>query len=325
MITGLHHTGLSVRDLDAAIAFYTSNQAFKVLYRREVADTEVNRTLLQLDNTAARAAFLEGSLGCLELFEFAATESLATPAREVYSAGIRHICLQTAISDAFYDGLLAAGAGSHARPSGLGTGNSYVYIRDPEGNLLELEGTPWAPAEVTRPWFAHTATVTPDINRLGVFYGMLTGIAVHRQGNFGPDRKFDIVGGLADSRFKGAWLRLANAELEFWQYQQPLTEAAERRNFATVGWNHLCFESDDIAADHARLTAQGVELHGPPHDFGNARVIFGRDPDGNIFEVLQPTGASVSTAGMLAEEEGRMVDAARTAYREGLSAPAMAN
>lgn len=316
MITGIHHTGLSVRDLDAAIAFYTQEHSFTLLYRFEVADNDANRKMLQLSNAGARGAFLHGVLGCLEIFEFAAERGGDALGRDVYTAGIRHICLQTGISDALFDGLLAAGASAHARPAGLGTGNSYAYIRDPEGNLLELEGTPWAPATATRPWFAHTALVTSDIERLSGFYAMLTGVGIHQRGSFGPDRKFDIVAGIENVQFKGAWLRLANAELEFWQYLQPETLSVARRNTAEIGWNHLCFESDDIDADHARLVAAGVELHGAPMKLGEARLAFGRDPDGNIFELLQPgPDAEVTIAAMLAQPDGRLIDAARTAFR----------
>jgi catechol 2,3-dioxygenase-like lactoylglutathione lyase family enzyme len=146
MITGLHHTGLVVSDLDAAIAFYTSQQAFAVASRFDLADTPENRAMLQLDDARARVAFLRGTLGAIELFEYAEAGHCADPGREVYSAGIRHICLQQDLSDSLYDGFVRAGAASHSRPSGLGTGNSYVYIRDPEGNIIELEGVPWAPA-----------------------------------------------------------------------------------------------------------------------------------------------------------------------------------
>lgn len=318
MIKGFHHAGLSVLDLEAAIEFYSQAHCFELLYRFEVADSLANRTMLQVENAAARAAFMRGTLGNLELFEFVAGGLIACPDRAVYAAGIRHICLQTEISDRLYDCLVASGASTHARPAGLGTGNSYVYIRDPEDNLIELEGTPWAPAGASRPWFAHAALVTPDIDRLTGFYAMLTGIDVHRRGSFGPDPKFDLVAGIPEVRFHGGWLRLANAELEFWQYDEPKTLPVERRSAVAPGWNHLCFESDDIAGDHARLAAQGVDLHGPPHDFGNAQVFFGRDPDGNIFEVLQPgEGATATASTMLADPEGAMVDAARIAIRGG--------
>ena len=325
MITGLHHVALSVRDLDAAIAFYTSEQAFTLLHSFELADTEDNRAMLQVDNAAARVAFLQGTLGCLELFAFECAAGQVAPEREVYSAGLRHVCLQTAISEDLYDSLLAVGATAHGRPAGLGTGNSYVYIRDPEGNLIELEGTPWAPADASRPWFAHMALVTPDVDALTRFYTMLTGVEIHQRGKFGPDDKFDVVAGIAGVRFEGAWSRLANAELEFWQYEHPATMPVQRRNAAAAGWSHLCFESDAIAADYARLNAQGVELHGPPHKCSNALVFFGRDPDGNIFEVLQPgNAAAVTVSAMLAEPQGSIVDAARIAFRNGVSTPTQA-
>lgn len=328
MITGLHHTALCVRDLDAAIGFFTSEQAFTPRTRFALADTAANRALLQLGDATARGALLQGSLGCLALYEFAELASADVPGREVFAAGIRHICLQTAISDRLYDSLVAAGASTHARPSGLGTGNSYVYIRDPEGNLIELEGTPWAPDAAVRPWFAHTALVTPDIERLTGFYAMLTGVDIHRNGSFGPDAKFDLVGGLSQARFHGAWLRLPNAELEFWQYLHPATTPAARRNAAAPGWNYLGFETDDIAADHARLSAQGVELHGPPDDFAGTSAFFGRDPDGNIFAVLQRGGTGgtggISVADLMAEPQGSSIETARTDYRRAGATPAPA-
>lgn len=327
MITGLHHTALCVRDLDAAIAFFTTQQAFALRSRFMLADTAGNRAMLQIGDATARAALMQSSLGCLALLEFAKTASADALARDVYAAGIRHICLQTAISDQLYDALLSAGASAHARPSGLGTGNSYVYIRDPAGNLIELEGTPWAPdaapGSAMRPWFAHTALVTPDIERLTWFYAMLTGVDIHARGSFGPGAKFDLVSGLSQARFHGAWLRLPNAELEFWQYLHPATTPASRRNAVAPGWNYLCFETDDVAADHARLIAQGVELHGPPDDFAGTSAFFGRDPDGNIFAVLQRGGTGgISVAGLMAEPQGRRIEAARTDYRRAEVTPA---
>jgi catechol 2,3-dioxygenase-like lactoylglutathione lyase family enzyme len=323
MIIGLHHTGLVVTDLDAAIAFYTTQQAFSVVSRFDLADTPENREMLELDDARARVAFLRGTLGAIELFEYAVPKHQGEPERQVYSAGIRHICLQQDLSDAMYDHFLAVGAASHARPSGLGTGNSYVYIRDPEGNIIELEGVPWAPAAADKPWFAHTAIVSPDMPRLLAFYAMLTGQEATRQGAFGPDPKFDRVAGIADVRFDGGWLRLSNAELEFWQYHQPQTTPAARRALNAPGWNHVCFESDDLDADYQRLLAQGMELHGTPQDVGSATVLFGRDPDGNVFELLQPAqGASLTVEAMMQEQQGLAVNIARSAWRERLAAGA---
>lgn len=321
MITGLHHTGLVVTDLDAAIAFYSRQQAFALVSRHALADTAENRAMLQLDDCRAQVAFLRGALGAIELFEYAAPTRQPVPAREVFSAGIRHICLQQDLSDGLYRGFMAAGAASHGPPSGLGTGNSYVYIRDPEANIIELEGVPWAPMPSERPWFAHTAIVSPDMPRLLAFYAMLTGQEATRRGAFGPDPKFDRVAGIANVRFDGAWLRLPNAELEFWQYHHPQTLPAARRDLSAPGWNHICFESDDLHADHARLLAHGIELHGPPLDMGTAIVLFGRDPDGNVFELLQPARPALRPADTSGHDAwGQTVAAARTAWRQRLAA-----
>jgi hypothetical protein len=86
---------------------------------------------------------------------------------------------------------------------------------------------------------------------------------------------------------------------------------------ASPGWNHLCFETDDIDGDHDRLSSGGVELHGPPAAFGEARVMFGRDPDGNVFELLQSatSGVRSSVAAFLSEPEGHAIDQARMAAR----------
>ena len=99
MITGLHHVGLSVLNLDAAIDFYTKQHAYNLSHRFDVEDNANNRAMLQLDNASARGAFLQGSLGCLELFEYACKPEMDQEDKAVYSAGIRHICLQSEISD----------------------------------------------------------------------------------------------------------------------------------------------------------------------------------------------------------------------------------
>ena len=314
MITGIHHTGLVVHDLDASIDFFIESADFEVASRFDLADTVVNRALFQLPDATGRTALLQGTLGCIELFEFVANAGRSFQRPEIFAAGIRHVCLQGGMDNVLFDRMVARGATAHAPLSGLGTGNLYAYIRDREGNVIEIEGVPWKPGEVTRAWYAHTAIVTPAIDRLSEFYAMVTGSPVHRRGSFGPDHKFDVVGGLHDARFHGAWLRAGNAELEFWQYLTPLTEAVPPRAMSDLGWNHVCFESDDIDSDIDRLRTAGVELHLPVSEFGNARVAFCRDPDGNVFELLQPNEqATLNVATLHAGRDATALRAAKSA------------
>ena len=322
MITGIRHTGLVVEDLDQAIEFYGICSAFSEVKRTRVEDTADNRKLLGIENAAAETVEMRGTLGGLVLTKFDVTAPGDDP-RHVYSAGIRHICLQTPISNTYYTAMCEAGAGTHSAPSGLGTGNSYVYIRDLEGNLLELEGTPWDP-QVERPWYAHTAIVTTDIDRLTAFYEKLMGAPIKRRGTFGPNDKFDRVSGLKDIKLHGAWMSVGHSDIEFWQYLNPPTETAPSRKYNEPGWNCLGLESDNIAADHARLVAMGVEVSPDITNRDDHAYFTGRDPDGNIFEVLQPSKNvdRLSIPQASADEEGAKIVAERSRIIAAMAAVA---
>lgn len=315
MITGVHHTGLVIRHLDAGITFFSQGADFKVISRSDVADTLANRTLFQAADATGRVALLKGTLGCIKLFEFAVNAGGTSRQPDIFEAGIRHICLQGGMDDTLFDRMVARGASAHAPMSGLGTGNLYAYVRDGEGNPIEIEGVPWKPSDVARAWYAHTAIVTPDIDRLSVFYAMVTGSFVHRRGTFGPDHKFDVVGGFRGARFHGAWIRAGNAELEFWQYATPLTEVAPRRVVTDPGWSHVCFERDDLDGDVERLRSAGVEFHAPIGEFGSARVSFCRDPDGNVIELVQADqGSAVTVVDRIETGDGPRLRAAKLSF-----------
>lgn len=286
MIKGLHHAGLSVANLDGAIQFYTTAHAFEVIARFHVSDRVDLRAMMAVGNSACEVALLRGPTGFLELFHFTNPAEPDGPP-EVYRAGLRHICLQAADGDWLYDAFVGAGAKSHARPSGLGTGNLYCYIRDPEDNVLELEGLPYAASVASPPWFAHIALVTPNIQRLSAFYSLVTGAPVHSTGHFGPEPKYDVVAGLNDIVFDGAWVKAGPLTLEFWQYHQPKTEPRPLVDASRLGWSHFALEVDDLDAEYQRLSVAGVHFHAAPMSNGAVRFVYGRDPDGTIFELLE--------------------------------------
>lgn len=283
MFSGIHHTGLSVRDLDAAIDYYCTAQAFETVARYRHPNMALAGSAS--DN---QVALLKGPTGFLELMHFAANKDATPKPFEVYEEGIRHVCLQDRDVDPFFDSHIDAGASWHARPSGLGTGALYAYIRDPEGNVLELEGVPWSSSVGVRPWYAHTALVTPDIARLSAFYERLTGIACHRRGSFGPNAKFDTVAGLKDIEFKGAWIQLPVGVVEMWEYTTPKTQVAPRGSIADLGWNHLSFEVEDLDAASAHLRDIGATEDLSQSESEIANSLYTRDPDGNVIELFQP-------------------------------------
>ncbi len=60
------------------------------------------------------------------------------------------------------------------------------------------------------------------------------------------------------------------------------------------GYSHFGVEVEDIAATYERLSAAGVRIHCPVIEFmgGGMKAAYCRDPDGNVFEIMQPGEAS---------------------------------
>ena len=55
------------------------------------------------------------------------------------------------------------------------------------------------------------------------------------------------------------------------------------------GYTHFGVEVDDIEATYEKLKAAGVRMHSPIISFngGTMRASYCRDPDGNVFEIMQ--------------------------------------
>lgn len=279
MIKDLHSVGLRVADLDAAIGFYETAGAFKVYERSDAITSAEFKT--------ARRAVLKGQSTFLELEECLADGEAKQTQRNVFDAGIRHMCLRYEDAEALMDDFIAADAKWHARPTDLGTGLDYAYIRDTEGNILELEGLPMMPPGVMKPWVDHAAIVTADLDELSRFYEMLLGSSLQRRETFGPAKPFDTVAGLEGIVFEGAWILFGLSRLEMWQYHTPETSPRASSESSELGWFQLCFEVDDLDAEVERLTAQGVtwvsdviESHAGRH-----RCLI--DVDGNKLKLLE--------------------------------------
>lgn len=141
----------------------------------------------------------------------------------------------------------------------------------------------------------HTSITTPDRDRLVAFYRDLLGFEVVSQsawsgGNAAADAIFD----LNDSAVKMAMLRTSNAFLEIFEFANPVGRPGEPdRPVCDQGVTHLCLCVTDIQSEFERLSAAGMRFHCPPQPAGGAgRATYGRDPDGNIVELIEPDPAS---------------------------------
>jgi glyoxylase I family protein len=137
----------------------------------------------------------------------------------------------------------------------------------------------------------HAAISTPDLDRAIVFWGHL-GFSVTREWEWQTGVEvIDALIDTPDSAARAALLEGLGTELELFEFAAPPQPSAtsEPRPVHHHGYTHLCFEVDAIDVDIDRLASVGMTFWGPPiEDRGGQQMIYGRDPDGNVIELVQP-------------------------------------
>jgi glyoxylase I family protein len=157
MITGIHHVAIVARDLDRLVTFYRD-----VLGLEEVAGMEWQRGSADVDqivgvkDSAARLVMMRLGNVMLEFFEYSSPAGQGTAAdRQPYHPGYAHLCLDVTDIESEYERLRSLGMTGHAPPPSpvLGMPMRAIYMRDPEGNIVELQEIydPQHPFYIKRP------------------------------------------------------------------------------------------------------------------------------------------------------------------------------
>ncbi|MBB5081460.1 VOC family protein [Nonomuraea endophytica] len=128
----VHHTSLSVADLDAQLAWYQH-----ALGLHEIVEE------YQLDEPAVRTVVLQSRSGVrLELIERAgATRSRAhtDPLDAASTLGFGHWAVSVRDLDTAFAAIVAAGGREVWPPAdAVRPGSRFAYVKDPEDNLIEL-------------------------------------------------------------------------------------------------------------------------------------------------------------------------------------------
>ena len=142
----------------------------------------------------------------------------------------------------------------------------------------------------------HVSISTNNFDEMLYFYRDLIGLPFStsydwEQGN----RPADLVVGLTDSSVRTALLRAGNTFVEIFQYLNPVgTNSIPNRPACDAGITHICFDVINVDDEYQRLRDAGIEFHTPPVDVGGVvRTTYGRDPDGNIFELQEIIAADL--------------------------------
>lgn len=136
----------------------------------------------------------------------------------------------------------------------------------------------------------HLAIATPDLDRLVSFYRTLfDGEIVKEFAWEAGNEAFNARLGLADSAGRIVLVGFGQMLIEFFQFSLPASAPTDGlRSVAKSGFSHVCFEADDCQAEYDRLSEAGMPFHATPLKMPAGGIFaYGRDPDGNIIEILQ--------------------------------------
>jgi len=141
-IVGAHHTSFTVADLDLSLVFFRDRLGLEVVFVREVTDDYFGR-IVGLPGCRVRAALLRvpGSAHHVELFEYLTPPGNPHRPRPC-DPGSSHLSLLADDLPALHDRLRAEGVAFVSEPvrvdAGPNAGGYGVYLRDPNGVLIEL-------------------------------------------------------------------------------------------------------------------------------------------------------------------------------------------
>ena len=134
----------------------------------------------------------------------------------------------------------------------------------------------------------HVGLSVVDLDRSIAFYREGLGLELLKESHFAGEQYSRLLR-LPDVRGRVAVLRNAGVQLELFQFLHPEPARADgERPVSKHGITHFGISVDDIDGVYRRLEAAGALFHCPPLTFsGIAMATYGRDPDGNVFELLK--------------------------------------
>lgn len=138
MIKRIEHVGISTKNYQQLVDFYSNIIGFNVLYDGSFKG-DLYSSIMALEKPEGRVALLELNDTQLEIFEF--SQPVPPPLREmrpVNHQGITHICFSVSDIDEEYQRLMASGMIFHCAPTTFSGEGKATYGRDPDGNVIEL-------------------------------------------------------------------------------------------------------------------------------------------------------------------------------------------
>lgn len=138
MRANLHHVAMAVEDMDCVKAFYLDVLGFEVDWENENYTSEMFANVVGLQDSGAHVVMLKGYGTRLELFHYHSPLGEKIQGRRQCDYGLTHFAFTVQNIHSLYERLKSAGVIFNCPPQNLRPGAWITYMKDPEGNTMEL-------------------------------------------------------------------------------------------------------------------------------------------------------------------------------------------
>lgn len=145
----------------------------------------------------------------------------------------------------------------------------------------------------------HAAIAVPNLEAGLDFYTRVLGFEVCSEAKLPPG--FDPISrafGIENAACRVRMIRKGNSYLELFEFQDSIDGEASRP-VNRVGISHIAVATNDAEGDFRMLEGEGVVFNAPLFGPAPSRFAYGRDPFGNVIELLEhdPEGESARDFG----------------------------
>lgn len=141
----------------------------------------------------------------------------------------------------------------------------------------------------------HPAISVPSMDDALAFYGDKLGFEVVMNLELPSMEMMTRAMDLEQAGYKVAMLRKGNSCIEVFEFTGDDVPAGDaKRPVNQHGITHICLAADEYEKDYEMLREAGVVFNTEPNGEAPQRWVYGRDPFGNVIELLEHNPESPS-------------------------------
>ncbi len=134
----------------------------------------------------------------------------------------------------------------------------------------------------------HPALAVPDIQKALDFYCGVVGFELVAEFDL-PDGLMEAPFGIERAGCKVRMIHKGGTKIELFEFGDA-REGDPRRPVNQHGITHIALASDDVPGDFSALAAAGVVFNTPVQGETPNQWCYGRDPFGNVIELIEARG-----------------------------------